>query len=116
MTDQRSDSGADVGRAAADAAQQATDRLRASSQHIVESGQTIGTKILDQVEANTQEAFAAMRAASQARDLSQVMQIQSDFLRSQSQRSMEQAREIGQLIMQFGRAAVTPGGGSGQQG
>ncbi len=107
MTDQHND----MGRAAADAAQQATDRLRASGQHMMESGQTISTKILDQVEANTQEAFSAMRAAAQAKDLSQVMQIQSDFLRSQSQRSMEQAREIGQLIMQFGRAAVSPGSG-----
>ncbi|WP_028965286.1 phasin family protein [Sphingomonas phyllosphaerae] len=112
MTDQHND----MGRAAADAAQQATDRLRASGQHMMESGQTISTKILDQVEANTQEAFAAMRAAAQAKDLSQVMQIQSDFLRSQGQRSMEQAREIGQLIMQFGRAAVAPGGGNDPNG
>ncbi|MEH3105259.1 MAG: phasin family protein [Sphingomonas phyllosphaerae] len=112
MTDQRND----MGRAAADAAQQATDRLRASGQHMMESGQTISTKILDQVEANTQEAFAAMRAAAQAKDLSQVMQIQSDFLRSQGQRSMEQAREIGQLIMQFGRAAVAPGSGNDSNG
>ncbi|KQN94094.1 hypothetical protein ASE95_04275 [Sphingomonas sp. Leaf231] len=108
MTDDRND----MGRAAADAAQNATDRMRASGQHMLESGSTISTKILDQVESNTQEAFAAMRAAAQAKDLSQVMQIQSDYLRTQGQRSMEQAREIGQLIMQFGRASVSPGGGS----
>jgi hypothetical protein len=112
MTDERND----MGRAAADAAQQATDRLRASGQHMMESGQTISTRILDQVEANTQEAFAAMRAAAQASDLSQVMQIQSDYLRTQGQRSMEQAREIGQLIMQFGRAAVAPGSGGDSKG
>lgn len=88
----------------------ATDRLRASGQHLLENGSAIGTKIIDQVEANAQEAFAALRAAAQAKDLSQVMQIQGDYLRAQGQRSMEQAREIGQLIMQFGRAAVQPGG------
>ncbi|WP_022687288.1 phasin family protein [Sphingomonas phyllosphaerae] len=105
MTDNRND----MGRAAADAAQKATDQIRQSGQHMMESGSTISTKILDQVETNTQQAFAAMRAAAQAKDLSQVMQIQSDYLQTQGQRSMEQAREIGQLIMQFGRAAVAPG-------
>ena len=102
MSDDRNDMG--------QAAQAATERLRASGQHMIEGGSTIGVKILDQVEANAQEAFAALRAAAQAKDLSQVMQIQGDYLRSQGQRSMEQAREIGQLIMQFGRAAVAPGG------
>jgi hypothetical protein len=36
------------------------------------------------------------------------MKIQSDYLRTQSERSMSQAREIGELIMRFGRDAVTP--------
>lgn len=105
-----SDDRQDFGGGAAKAAQDATDRMRASGQHMMESGSTIGVKILDQVEANAQEAFSALRAAAQAKDLSQVMQIQGDYLRAQGQRSMEQAREIGQLIMQFGRAAVSPGG------
>jgi hypothetical protein len=37
-----------------------------------------------------------------------VMKIQGDFLRDQGTRSMGQAREIGELIMQFGRDAVAP--------
>ena len=56
----------------------------------------------------TQEAFAAMRAAAQAKDLSEVMKIQGDYLREQGRRSMDQAREIGELIMRFGRDAVQP--------
>jgi hypothetical protein len=34
------------------------------------------------------------------------MRIQGDYLREQGQRSMAQAREVGELIMQFGRDAV----------
>lgn len=111
MSDDRNDATEQATAAARDA----TERLRASGQHVVESSSAIGVKILDQVEANAQEAFAAMRAAAQAKDLSQVMQIQGDYLRTQSQRSMEQAREVGQLIMQFGRAAVSPSGSGDPQ-
>ena len=34
------------------------------------------------------------------------MRIQTDFLREQGNRSMAQAREIGEMIVQFGRDAV----------
>jgi hypothetical protein len=34
------------------------------------------------------------------------MKIQGDFIRDQSTRNMTQAREIGELIMQFGRDTV----------
>jgi len=37
-----------------------------------------------------------------------VMKIQGEFLREQGSRSMANAREIGELIMQFGREAVAP--------
>jgi hypothetical protein len=49
-----------------------------------------------------------MRAAAAAKDLSEVMKIQGEFLREQGSRSMTNAREIGELIMQFGREAVAP--------
>jgi hypothetical protein len=35
-----------------------------------------------------------------------VMKIQGEFLREQGSRSMTQAREIGEVILQFGRDAV----------
>lgn len=91
-----------------DPARRAGEAMRESGKKIAENGSAIGVKIIDQVETNAQEAFTALRAAAQAKDLSEVMQIQGDYLRTQGQRSMEQAREIGQLIMQFGREAVTP--------
>lgn len=91
----------------------AGDAMKASGQKMAEGGSTIGLKMLDQAESNTREAFAAMRAAAGAKDISDVMRIQSDFLRDQGNRSMAQAREIGELIMQFGRDAVGSARGQG---
>ena len=61
-----------------------------------------------EVAAASEQSAMAMREAASAKDLTDVMKIQSDYLRTQSERSMSQAREIGELIMRFGRDAVTP--------
>lgn len=99
-------------------AQRAGEAMKASGQKMAEGGSTIGVRMIDQAEQNAREAFDAMRQAAQAKDLSDVMRIQGDYLREQSTRSMAQAREIGELIMQFGRDAVAPlrPGGSGSDG
>ena len=87
-------------------AQRAGEAMRHGGQKIAENNQQIGGQMIDQAEANASEAFNAMRKAAQAKDLSDVMRIQGEFLREQSQRSMQQAREIGELIVQFGRDAI----------
>jgi hypothetical protein len=84
------------------------DPARKAGMKFVDGGSSLGLRMLDQAEANTREAFAAMRAVAEAKDLSQVMKIQGDFIRDQSNRSVAQAREIGELIMKFGRDVVTP--------
>lgn len=96
-------------------AKRAGEALKESGQRMVEGGSVLGGKLIDQAETNTSQAFAAMRAAANAKDLSEVMKIQGEYLREQGQRSMTQAREVGELIMQFGRDAVSPlrGGGEG---
>ncbi|WP_249403643.1 phasin family protein [Sphingomonas sp. CFBP 13720] len=84
----------------------AGERMQAAGSAIAGQGSQLGLKVLTQAEANTQEAFRAMRAAAQASDLNDVMRIQSEYLREQGNRSMAQAREIGELIAEFGRNAV----------
>jgi hypothetical protein len=84
----------------------AGETMRASGEKIAETGSQLGMKLLDQAEQNTREAFAAMRAAAQSRDLSEVMRVQGDYLREQGSRSMTQAREIGEMIASFGRDAI----------
>lgn len=82
--------------------------MKAAGESIAQNGATIGKTMIDQAERNAHEAFAAMRAAAGASDVSEVMRIQGEYLRAQGQRSMAQAKEIGELIMQFGRDAVAP--------
>lgn len=89
-----------------DPAKKAGESMREAGTKLAENSATVGLKLLDQAETNTREAFAAMRAAASAKDLSEVMKIQGEFLREQGSRSMTQAREIGEVILQFGRDAV----------
>jgi hypothetical protein len=96
-----------------DPARRAAEAMKESGGKIAEGGATIGKAMIDQAEQNAREAFAAMREAASASDLTQVMKIQGDYLREQSQRSMSQAREIGELIMKFGKDAVAPLQGGG---
>ena len=96
-----------------DPARRAGEAMKESGGKIAEGGATIGKAMIDQAEQNAREAFAAMREAASAKDLTQVMKIQGDYLREQSQRSMSQAREIGEMIMKFGKDAVAPLQGGG---
>lgn len=92
----------------AEPARKAGAAMKASGEKVAAGNKTIGLRMIDQAEQNAREAFAAMRAAAGAGSISDVAKIQGDYLREQSQRNMTQAREIGELIMQFGRDAVAP--------
>ena len=87
-------------------ARRAGEAMREGGQKAMENNQAIGLKMIDQAEQNAHQAFAAMRKAAQATDLSAVMQVQSEYLREQGTRSMAQAREVAELIAQFGRDAI----------
>ena len=91
-----------------DPMKRAGEAMKASGEKVAEGSSQVGLKVIDQAEQNAREAFAAMRAAASAKDLSEVMKIQGDYLREQGSRSMAQAREIGELIMQFGRESAAP--------
>ena len=97
-----------LGERVAGAAKRVGESLRASGQTFAEGNAEIGLKMIDQAEQNVQQAFAAMRAAAKAKDISEVMKIHADFVRDQGERSMAQARQIGELIVQVGRDSVTP--------
>ena len=91
-----------------DPVKKAGEAIRASGAKLAKGSSAVGIKMIEQAEINAREAFTAMRAAAAAKDLSEVMKIQGEFLREQGSRSMANAREIGELIMQFGREAVAP--------
>jgi hypothetical protein len=86
----------------------AGEAMRNSGAKAAEGTAAVSLKLIDQAEENARQAFAAMRQAAQSSSLTDVMKVQSEFLREQSNRSMSQAREIGELIMRFGREAMAP--------
>ncbi|WP_294200202.1 phasin family protein [uncultured Sphingomonas sp.] len=107
--------GGDMGAGAfTDRMKGAGEAMHASGQKMAEGGSAVTLKMLDQAETNAREAFAAMREAASARDLSEVMRIQGEFMREQGNRSMSQAREIGEMIVQFGRDAIGAARGTKQ--
>lgn len=107
MSDKKG-AGKGIGSGAADAVKGAGEAMRASGAKAAEGSSTVSLKMIDHAEANTREAFAAMRAAAGAKSLTDVMKIQGDYIREQGGRSMTQAREIGELIAQFGKQAMAP--------
>jgi len=84
----------------------AGEKMRASGERMAERSSELGMKLLDQAEQNTREAFEAMRKAAKARDLSEVMHVQGEYLREQGSRSMAQAREVAEMIANFGRDTI----------
>ena len=66
-------------------------------------------RLLEHAEENTRQAFAAMRAAAAAKNPAEVARIQGDYLKQQGARALTHAREIGELILQFGRDAMGEG-------
>lgn len=98
------DAAAGAAKAAADRVEAAGDKIRKSSEKIAKQGSAVSLKVIEQAEVNTREAFAAMRAAAAAAgNPTEVAKIQGDYLRQQGARALAHAREIGELIMQFGK-------------
>ena len=91
-----------------DPAKRAGEAMKETGGKIAEGGATIGKTMIDQAEQNAREAFAALRAAAGAKDLSEVLKVQGDYLREQSNRSLSQAKEIGELIVKIGQDSVAP--------
>ena len=80
--------------------------IRESAERAVKRTTALNSKVLDHAEANTKEAFAAMRAAAEAKSATDIIKIQTKFVRDQSERSVAQVKEIGEIIAKFGRDAI----------
>ena len=89
---------------ATDGLKAAGDAVKASSAKAAEVSMTM----IDHAEVNTREAFAAMRAAAKAGSLTEVMKVQTDYIRDQGSRGLAQAREVGEMIAKLGREAIAP--------
>ncbi|MDB5677250.1 phasin family protein [Sphingomonas bacterium] len=115
-TDRAAKAAKDATDRAAKGAKSAADRvegvgasIRKSGEKLAKQGNSISMKVIEHAEANTREAFAAMRKAAGAKSPAEVAKIQGEYLRDQGARALAHAREIGDLIMQFGRDATGAG-------
>lgn len=80
--------------------------IKETSAAAAKSSAEINVKVIDHAESNAREAFAAMRAAATAGSVQNLVKIQSDFVKEQGRRSLDQAKEVGELIARFGREAM----------
>lgn len=90
----------------AEGMRRATEAFRQAGERAQAGGNQISMKMIEQAERNTREVFAAMRQIASAGNMADVMRIQGEFVRDQGGRAMDQAKEIGELIAQFGRDTV----------
>ena len=86
----------------------AGDAMKQGASQAAENSAQLSMKVIDHAEENTRQAFAALRAAAKAGGVTELMQVQADYVRDQGTRSMAQVREIGEMIAQFGRSAMAP--------
>jgi hypothetical protein len=96
-------------KAAADRVEGARETLKKSGEKIAKQGSAVSMKMIEHAEENTHQAFAAMRAAASAKNPAEVAKIQGDYLKQQGARALAHAREVGELILRFGRDAVGEG-------
>ena len=85
----------------------AGDAVREGATKVAENSAAVSMKVIDHAEENTRQAFAALRAAAKVGGVTELMQVQADYVREQGTRSMAQVREIGELITQFGRNSMS---------
>ena len=84
----------------------AGETIKAQGQKAAANSAELTSRVIDHAEANTREAFAALRAAAQSTSLTDVLKVQGEFVQEQGKRSMAQAREIGEMIAKFGRESI----------
>ena len=86
----------------------AGEAMRGAGAKAAENSAAMSLTVIEHAEQNTREAFSAMRAAAKVTSVADLMKLQGDYVREQSSRSVEQARQIGDLITRFGREVMAP--------
>lgn len=97
---------AKVAEKVADGAKKAGKAMKDMAEKAASNATALNAKVIDHAEANTRAAFAAMRSAASVKSVQELAKIQTEFVKEQGARSMAQAREVGDLIAQFGRDAM----------
>ncbi len=78
------------------------------------NAKTIGTKAMGFAEANVRSAFDLAQKLVRAKDLQEVLALQSDYAKTQMTTIQEQAKELGSIVQTTAQGVVAVGVGLGQ--
>jgi hypothetical protein len=98
--------GEKIAEKAAETAKKAGKGIKDAAEKAASNAAALNNKVIDHAEANTRAAFAAMRSAASVKSVSELAKVQTDYVKEQGARSMTQAKEVGDMIAQFGRDAM----------
>lgn len=87
------------------AAQKAAGTLQASQNTFQSGARDVSLKTMSFAEANIKAAFDHAQKLVKAKDMQEVMQLQSDYVKQQIATMQEQAKEIGSIVQ---KSAATP--------
>lgn len=84
----------------------AGEAVKGAAERTATNAAALNAKVIDHAEENVRQAFAALRSAATSKSVQDVVKAQGDYVKQQGARSMAQAKEVGELIAQFGRDAM----------
>ena len=80
------------------AAQKAAGQADSTAAAVQSNAKTMGTKAMGFAETNVRSAFDLARKLVRAKDLQEVLALQSDYAKTQMTTIQEQAKELGSLV------------------
>jgi phasin len=81
-----------------DAARQAQDMVNKSTEVFANGAKEVNEKVFEFTEANTKNSFEAAARLAKARDIKEVMEIQTQFARTQIETYTQQAQELSRIL------------------
>lgn len=80
------------------AAQKAANQAEGTAASVQSNAKSMGTKAMGFAETNVRSAFDLARKLVRAKDLQEVLALQSDYAKSQMATIQEQAKELGSIV------------------
>ena len=77
---------------------QASNAFKEATQRAAHYNEAVTVRLIDFAESNLADACEALRSAARARDIGELMSINANFLRHQISRSLDQFRELAELV------------------
>ncbi len=77
---------------------QASNAFKEATDRATHYNEAVTARLIDFAESNLTDACEAIRSAARARNIGELMSINANFLRHQMSRSLDQFRELAELV------------------